>query len=391
MGRRGNGEGLIRQRADGLWEGRLTLPTGKHKSFYGKRRQDIQRKLDDARRDLAQGILPQNSRLTLDQYLAVWLETCRPPQLAPSTYLGYERYVRKDINPALGATPLALLTAQMLQRFYADKLAEGLAPTTVRHIHACLRKALQDGVRQGLFPRNMADLAKAPPMRAKVMRTWSQEEANHFLDAAHGDRLEALWALALTTGMREGELLGLRWRDVDVEGREVHIQRALARGLERNRELAAPKTTASRRHIRLTEYAVNALRRHRARQAEERLALGAAWASGGEGDLVFTNTVGNALDPTNLTRSAFKPLIERAQVPTIRIHDLRHTAATLLLKQGIGIKVVTEMLGHSDVAITLRIYAHVLPDMQAQAAAALDALFGGANEALQGAATSQKW
>lgn len=376
MARRGNGEGMIRPRADGLWEARLTLPGGRSKSFYGRRRQDVQRKLDEAKRDLAQGFAPQDGRLTLGQYLAEWLETCKPPQLRPSTYLGYERYVRKDLTPTLGAIPLMRLTPLLVQRLYADKLAEGLASTTVRHLHACLRKALQDALRQGIVARNVADLVKAPPMRTVAMRVWTPEQVRQVRAAAQGDRLEALWTLALSTGMREGELLGLRWSDVDVEAGELQIQRALARGVARHRELAPPKTAASRRRIRLTAQAVSALRRHRALQAEERLVAGPAWASAGERDLVFTNTVGNALDPTNLIRAAFKPLLARAGVPVIRFHDLRHTAATLLLKEGIPVKVVSELLGHSDVALTLRVYAHVLPDMQAQATAALERLFG---------------
>ena len=201
-----------------------------------------------------------------------------------------------------------------------------------------------------------------------------EEEARTLLAVAQGDRWEALYVLALHTGMRQGELLALRWRDVDLARGTLQVRATLQRTKEDGYTLTAPKTKHSQRRIKLGTAAVEALSAHRARQAEERLALGAIWD--GTHDLVFPNTLGKPMDGIHLLRREFLPLLERAGLPRIRFHDLRHTAATLLLGRGVNPKIVSEMLGHASISITLDIYSHVLPDMQDQAAAAMDAALG---------------
>jgi integrase len=202
------------------------------------------------------------------------------------------------------------------------------------------------------------------------MTTLVPEDARRLLDAASGDRLEALYVLALTTGLREGELLGLKWRDVRLEERALEIRGSLQR-VSAGLVVVEPKTKQSRRRVGLTDAALVALRRHRVRQAEERLSLGAAWPNS---DLVFTDEVGGPIDATKLLRNSFVPLLKTAGLGAMRFHDLRHTAATLLLGRGIHPKIVSEMLGHSQVGITLDLYSHVTPTMQREATAAMDAI-----------------
>jgi integrase len=311
-------------------------------------------------------------RQTVAHYLKDWLEGCKPPALEYSTYAGYEQYVRLHLIPAFGSTKLGQLTPQQVQRLYRDKLAQGKSTTTVRHIHACLHRALEDAVRFGLVQRNVADLVKAPQFHKHPMQVYTPEQARKLLETAKGMRLEALYVLALSTGMREGELLGLKWREVDIDAGSIQIQQTLKVAGQGKRVFGKPKTAGSRRKIMLTRTGVAALRAHRSRQLEERL-QSPAWH---DNDLVFANTVGNALDPTNLYRYDYKPLLRRAGLPLIRLHDLRHTAATLLLLSGVHPKVVSEMLGHSSVNITLNLYSHVLPDMQASATNAMEQLLG---------------
>jgi integrase len=210
------------------------------------------------------------------------------------------------------------------------------------------------------------------------MMPLTEEQSAQFLETVKGNRFEALYVLAITTGMREGELLGLRWQDVDFENAMCYVRmnvQEAARGFV----LAETKTTYSRRSIKLSKLSVGALRRHKARQDEERGALGAAWNK--SLDLIFPNTIGGLMIPDNLVKRSFKPLLLKAGFPLeMRLHDLRHTAATLLLSRGVNVKVVSEMLGHADISITLRIYAHVIPNMQQVAADVMDSMFAAKEE-----------
>lgn len=314
------------------------------------------------------------NNITVARYLADWLDGCKPPALEYSTWRVYEIYIRIHITPMLGTTKLTQLARQQLQKFYTEKLASGKSSTYVRHMHACLHRALADALRFGLVQRNVADLVKAPPMGKRPMHVYTPEQARTFLEATRGDRLEALYVVALSTGMREGEMLALKWRDVDLEGGVIQVQTTLKLSERGTRTIGKPKTSGSRRKVMLTPTAITALKAHRIRQLEERLQAGSAWH---ENDLVFTNTIGKSLDPTNVYKYHYKPLLRRAGLPLIRLHDMRHTAATLLLLSGIHPKVVSEMLGHSSINITLNLYSHVLPDMQASATSAMERLLGG--------------
>lgn len=206
VGKRGHGEGTIYKRDDGRWLAQMTLPDGKRKSFYGRTRAEVATKLTDALRDARKGLPIIGERQILAQHLAIWLETIKM-QRKPKTYRSYEQLIRLHVVPVLGKVRLASLTPQQVQQLYARKLEAGLSHTTVQHIHAVLHAALDNALRQGLVQRNVADLVDAPAMRHREMQVLNAEQAKAFLAIASGTRLEALYVLALTTGMREGELL----------------------------------------------------------------------------------------------------------------------------------------------------------------------------------------
>jgi len=371
--KRGNNEGSVTRRPDGRWEARITLEDGKRKSFYAKTRQEAARKLAAALRDHDAGLPVVGDKQTLGQYLATWLDTMRP-NVKPKTYRSYEQLVRVHILPLVGDVPLSKVGAQQVQLLYAKRLEAGSSTTTVHHVHAVLHRALATALRLGLVQRNVCDLVDPPRMRHYEMMVLTAPQVRTLLQAAKGHRLEALFVLALATGMRQGELLALKWADVDLEAATVTVRATLQHVRGRGFVFLPPKTKQSRRKVALPTTVVEALHQHHARQLNERKSLGLAWE---DMDLVFTNQVGRPLDGVNVLRRELHPLLRRAGLPVIRFHDLRHTAATLLLSQGVNAKVVSEMLGHSDISITLGIYAHVLPDMQQHAAEAMNRILEG--------------
>ena len=369
-GKRGNNEGSIRLRSDGRWEARVTLPTGEQRSLYGKTRQEVAAKLTAALRAKDTGLPVIGERLTVKGWLTSWLEQVQPT-VKPQTFRRYEQLVRVHLVPDLGRLPLSKLGAHHLSTRWAKMLASGSAPRTVHHTHTVLHKALEDALRLGLVARNVCDLVDPPRAPQAEMHILTPEQVHTLLAAAEGDRLEALYVVALSTGMRAGEIMALKWSAVDLARGTLQVRATLQYTRGAGYTFAEPKTKRSRRQIALPAIAVDALRAHRARQLEERLHMGEVWE---EMDLVFPNTIGRPLDGTNLLRMQFYPLLKRAGLPRVRLHDLRHTAATLLLGQSINPKIVSELLGHASVAITLDLYSHCLPDMQQQAAAAMDAV-----------------
>lgn len=374
-GKRGNNEGSIVKRSDGRWMARVTVGGGERKTFYAKTRQEAARLLANALRDRDKGLLIVGEKQTVDVYLTAWLETMKPI-IRPRTWQRYHEFVHLHLLPQLGRVVLSRLTPQQVQEVYAAKLAAGLSSTTVAHLHALLHRALGAALRLGLVQRNVSELVEAPKVATHEMATLTPDQARRFLDVAATDRLDALYVLALTTGMRQGELLALKWHAVDLDQATLQVRASLQKTTD-GLVFFQPKTKRSRRFITLTRVAVEALRRHEQRQAEERQARGPMWH---EMDLVFANGRGTPLHKSNLLFQSFKPLLKKAGLPSIRFHDLRHTAATLLLLQGVHPKVVSEMLGHASIGITLDLYSHVLPNMQKDAMAALDRLLGSADD-----------
>jgi integrase len=276
--------------------------------------------------------------------------------------------MRLHVLPALGGIRLAKLSPADLQRLYADRLASGLGPTSVSHLHFVLHRALHQAMRWELVNRNVSEMVDPPRRKTPEAKTWDAKQAAAVLTVGEQTPLAALWRLALLTGMRRGELLGLKWDDLDLDKRTLAVRRTLSRGKGGTWELGQPKTTSGRRSITLPDSCVATLRKHRAAQNAERLRLGPLWEDNG---FVFTNQIGGPLHVNSLV-AQYEKLIKAADVPRIRFHDLRHTSATLLLAQDIHPKIVQERLGHADIGMTLNRYSHVTPSMQREAAEAID-------------------
>jgi integrase len=279
----------------------------------------------------------------------------------------------------IGSIPLKKLTAAHLQDYYMASLDRApannrkgtISARTIRLTHSVIREALQHAFEWDMVPRNVADATKPPRAVRPQVQVWSAEEAQTFLKAAEGDTYSPLWLVALTTGMRQGELMGLRWQDIDFKRGVLHVRHTLA-NVNGERSLREPKTRSGRRTITLSPACIAALKAHRTSQLERRMAA-PVWT---DNDAVFTAASGSWLDHGNLTRN-YNAIVKRAGVKRIAFHGMRHTHATLLLKEGVNVKIVSERLGHANIGITLDTYAHVLPSMQQQAADGIDAaLFG---------------
>lgn len=369
--RRANGEGSIYQRKDKRWVASISLDNGKRKSIYCKTQAEAMKAARHMNQRKDQGILLLNEDQKLHDFLTSWLRDIIKHRVRERTYERYREIVMLHILPALGKTKLQKLTPQQLQALYNQKLQEGYAPQTVKHIHRVLHKALGDALKWQLVVRNVCDVVSAPRVPKKEAQILSGEQAQQFLEAARGDSLEALYVLALTTGMRQGELLGLKWEDIDMGIGTLQVKRTIARLVGKGFTVSEPKTTKSRRRIHLTRMAIEALKQHRTRQQKARLAVGPAWNEQG---WVFCNTMGGPIDARNMIRRSFRPILAKAELPMIRFHDLRHSAASLLLTLGVHAKVVQELLGHSQISVTLDTYSHVLPSLQEEAAHRLDTL-----------------
>jgi integrase len=361
--------------ADGRWQARVDLGyvdgKRKRKAIYGTTRAQVARKLTAALHDHQRGLPLPDERLTVESYLARWLEDVAKPTIRTSTFEGYERKVRRHVLPHVGRLALAKLGPRDLSELYAKLLANGLSPATVQYVHAILHRALDQATRWNLIPRNPADLVDAPRPERHEMAVLSPEQVSTLLTAAAGDRHEALYVVAVTGGLRLGELLGLRWADLNWENGTLQVRRTLGRTKKYGLSFSEPKTQKGRRSVTLPQVAIEALRRHKARQNEEKMKLRNVWD---DGDLIFPNEIGRPMERQNLVRRSFKLLLKKAELPDVRFHDLRHTAATLLLRLGEHPKVVQERLGHATIAVTMDIYSHVMPDLQRDAASKLDRL-----------------
>jgi integrase len=376
--KRGNGEGGIsRHKKSGLYMARYTVQTpegSKRKTIYGKKRQDVADQLAKALADRADGIVFDDKNLILGEYLDRWLSDAVRGTVRESTYSRDKYLVTNHVKPSIGRVKLKNLNALHLQRLYRERLDSGLSGSTVQKIHHVLHKALTQGMRWDLIPRNPADSVKAPTPTPKEIHPLSALEARQLLEAAQGDRLEALYVLAIHTGIRRGELLALKWADVDLDLATVRVRRTLTRGEDgRGYVVGAATKSGKGRHVRLTPRAVEALKRHRARQAKEKRKVGGLYR---DQDLVFAGEGGNPINPSNLRNRSFKPLLERAGLPRITFHDLRHTCASLLFQRNVHPKFVQELLGHASVAITLDTYSHMLPGMGGEAADAMGEALG---------------
>jgi len=369
---RGHGEGTITQRKDGRWQAQISLGDGKRKTFYGKTKKEVQEKLRVAINEQKQGVLPVGPDQTLAYYFPNWLELVHRPVVQPRTYEQYLSIVNLHLVPGLGKVKLQKLTVQQLRAFYADKIKEGKAPRTVSQYHTVIHKALDDAVNDGLLSRNVASLVRPPVARRYNPQVLMVEQAKKLLESARGHRLEALIIVAVTTGAREGELLGLHWDDIDWEQKVMYVRRSIGRVKGRGLVENDPKTRTSRRKVMLSDVAITALKEHKVLQDSRRVEVGEKWIDKG---IVFPGYVGGYLLHQTMM-PLFRRLLSEAGLPLMRFHDLRHSAATILLSKGVHPKIVQEMLGHSSITMTMDTYSHLFPSMQQDASSGMDDVFG---------------
>jgi len=379
--RRPRGEGSIYVDASGRARGAIIVidpDTGKkvRRVVSGRNRTEVREKLAKLRNDLAAGVgVEAGGPKSLAAYVATWLEALRS-RVRPSTWIAHERYIRLYVLPAIGAVPLVQLTPTSVERMTAGMIRRGLSPTTARGARTTLRLILRDAERDGLVARNSAALARPPRIERHELRVLSAEETRRLIDGTAGDELGPLFAVAATTGLRLGEVLGLRRQDLELSGPapSLAVRRSLARA-ETGYALAEPKTPRSRRTLELPPAAVAALRRQTINQAELRLAAGDLWQD--KDRLVFTDQLGRSLLPSNVSH-AFSDALLRLGLPHVRFHDLRHGVASLLLAQGVPLKVVSEQLGHAGIQVTADVYAHLSREQRREAADAIERAIGGA-------------
>lgn len=354
--KRTNGEGSIYQRKDGRYVGQYEVE-GKRRYIYGSDKNEVRTKLTKALADRDAGLVWDSQDLTVGEYLSVWLDSIRDT-VGPRTWKRHEEIKRLHIEPTLGKIRLDKLNPLQVQSLYRKKLNEGRSATTVRKTHITLYKALKQAVRWQLLPRNVCESVTPPREQRPEIIALTEEEVKCLLFAAKDDPLYAFYVLACTTGMRQGELLALRWEYVDFNAGTIQVRRTVWQG-----KVYPPKTPRSRRTVRLSQIAIRALWDHRQKQTPD-----TEWR--------FPNRAGQPMDCHNFIYREWKQLVKKAGLSDkTKFHDLRHTAATLLLTKGVHPKIVQELLGHSSISITLDTYSHVLPNMQGEAVKAMDSFF----------------
>ena len=372
MARRKYGEGSVFLRKDGRYVAQVKLENRKNKQTYHKTEKDAQVALRKMLGELEQGTLATGKQQTLKAYLEDWLkDVVKPSAHSIGTYNMYRIVVEKHVIPSLGHVRLQQLKPQQVQGFYARLLKEGLGQKRVRSIHSVLRKALENAVKWNLVSRNVCNLVNPPIPRRHEIQPLTYEQAQKLITTAYQHKLQALITVAITTGMRRGELLGLHWQDIDLEKGSLQIRRSVNRIGKHGIVVSEPKTKGSRRKIMLPAFVVEVLKEHRVKQQEMKANALDAWR---DMDIVFCSLVGTYIEPSNL-HEWFKKLLKDAELPDIRFHDLRHSAATILLGMGVHPKVVQELLGHSNISMTMDTYSHVLPSMQSEAMDKMDNLF----------------
>ena len=366
MAKRGNQEGTIYRRQDGRWAAAVDLGwqggQRKRKTLYGKTRREVHERLAEVLQTIRHGLPIPEDRLTVGNYLTQWLEDTAKATLRPRTYRSYEEIVRLHLAPPLGLISLSKLSPGDVQALLNSKLKTGLSPRRVQFIHAVLRRAVGQAEKWGLVSRNVVKLVDVPRVKRVKRIPYSPKEARVFIEAIRGDRLEALFYVALALGLRQGEALGLSWSDIDLEGQELEVRFALQK-IDGEFRMVEPKSDTSRRPLALAAPVVAMLEAHRKRQIEERLQA-IEWQDTG---LVFTTPNGEPLSDGHV-RKRFYNILSGAELRRQRFHDLRHACASLLLAQNVHPRVVMETLGHSTIALTMNTYSHVLPAAQREAA-----------------------
>lgn len=375
---RGNGQGTVAPRRNKAGKvigfvGAFFGPDGKRHWVSAKNKTECWHKLNVAMADAEQGILPTPANLTVERYLTSWLADSVKGTVNRATYDGYRRDVHHHIIPELGRRKLKELTPGDIRRLYRKIAEKGLKDRSIEYVHTTLRKSLKAAVVDRLLTHNPTDGVKAiktPTGAAKESKALDPSQVKALLDAASGSRFEALYKVAIHTGLRRGELLGLKWTDADLEVGTLMVRRSL----DVDGTFKTPKNRAAKRTLKLTRHALDALKAHKVHQNAERLQAGTRWR---DHELVFPNTLGKPMNAGNLYRREFQPLLEKAGLANegFTIHSLRHTFATTLAEKGVHPSTAQKMLGHSDIRMTLAIYTHATDGMQDSATAALEEAF----------------
>lgn len=372
-----NGAGTIRQRSDGRWEARYTVGydtgTGKQiqRSIYGKTQKEVRQKLSEVTTDIDKGTYTEPSRLSLSAWLMIWLEEYTG-NVKPFTLRAYEDRIKLHIIPALGAIKLSSLSAPMVQRFVNSLSKEhdgkpALSPKTIKNVHGVLHKALGQAVIIGYIRSNPADHCTLPRIVTKEIQPLDNEVSAQFLREAAKDKYYKIFLVDLFTGLRQGEILGLSWNDVDFKTNTLTVRQQLQREKKANGiYYLAPLKNDKTRQIQVARSVMNVLKERRREQALERFAAGERWTNQFP-DLVFTTELGGCISHTTV-RKHFKRIVDRIGRPDARFHDLRHSYAVASIQNGDDLKTVQENLGHYSASFTLDVYGHVTDRMKADSA-----------------------
>jgi integrase len=376
--RRGAGEGSIYRRADGKWTGSINLgwEDGKRRRrvVYGRSQAEVRDKVRELLRGIDAGLPVPDDRLTVGELIERFLRDVAPDRVSPSTLENYCLIASHHLIPTLGRKKLAALTPGEVQSLLRAKMEAGYSARTVRLIRGLLVQCISQAERWGIVARNVARLTDGPKLARTEGRTLSPAQARELLDAARGDRLEACYVVLLALGLRKGEALGSAWTDVDLDRGLLTVRQALKR-VGGAISLGDVKTSGSRRMINLPDEVVAVLRSHRARQAAERLAAGPSWHESG---LVFTTAIGTPIDPSNFRRQ-FDKICGKAGLVGWHPHELRHSAASIMLAGGVPLEVVSRVLGHASIRITADVYGHIMDPQRQQAADTMSAVLWGAS------------
>jgi integrase len=373
---RGDGEGTIYKRKNGRWCGQVTVGTDPktgnpiRKTFYGDKRKEVARKMTELRQKIFDGSYIKQSEITVDEWFKQWNEG-RKNTVAYSTYRVYGSLIRNHIAKEIGDVKLKDLKTRHLQEILNDRFDNGLNSGSVKLIYAVANKGLKQAVKEKLIYNNPAKAIELPKKQEEQkLHTWNKKQVNEFLARAKDHRYYMIFFLAVNTGMRRGELLGLKWEDIDFNKKRLEVKRQAIR-TDKGIILKKPKTEAGNRVIPITDNIIKELKKHKIRQNENKLALGSNYK---DRDLVNCNKVGKPINPVN-TYIEFKKISRSINLPEIKLHDLRHTFSSLFLENGGNIKTLQQILGHSSISVTMDTYSHVTDEMLDSAAKNMDSMY----------------
>ncbi|EFH90812.1 tyrosine-type recombinase/integrase [Ktedonobacter racemifer] len=373
--RRGHGEGSVYPRKDGRFAGYIRLEGGKKKYFYGNTRKEVQDKVRAALNEKERGTLATGPNPLLKDYLPEWLETvCKPPYRAPQTYISYRSVISKHLIPEIGHLKIRNLTARHIQNLYTKKIREGAKPATIEQMQKVLSGSLNSALQWEMVSTNVASKITTLKGEQREILPLTEEEAKVLLETARGHRLEGMILLGVTLGLRLGEITALKWKNIDLDAHTLTVKLTVSHVPSMSHVEKDPKTRASRRKIDLPNAVVQTLRQHYDEQKAEAEKMGLSLSEWNPKGLVFLNKRRGYMY-AGQTRKEFYAILAQAGLPKMHFHDLRHSAATILLVKGVHPKMVQELLGHSSIVMTMNIYSHVMPSMRKEVAGIMDTIF----------------